>query len=83
MMENEDSFWVNLRGSHAPDTSYYPEPSRLIAISDIEGNFNALASFLQANKVVDLDLHWSFGTGHLVLVGDFVDRGNNVMHLTS
>jgi hypothetical protein len=27
------------------------------------------------SKVINSDLHWTFGNGHLVLVGDFVDRG--------
>ena len=34
---------------------------------------------LQATGVVDNKLNWSFGNGHLVLVGDFVDRGDMVM----
>ena len=50
----------------------------IVAISDIEGNFNGLVSFLINNKIIDDDFNWKFGVGHLVLVGDFVDRGNQV-----
>ena len=31
-----------------------------------------------AGKVIDTDLTWSFGDGHLVIVGDVFDRGPNV-----
>ena len=53
--------------------------SKIIAISDIEGNFNGFSSFLKAQKVIDENFHWTFGDGHLVLVGDFMDRGKNVL----
>ncbi|MBL0940904.1 MAG: metallophosphoesterase [Gemmatimonadaceae bacterium] len=47
----------------------------IIAISDIESGFGAFKQFLLANGVADAALNWKFGKGHLVLVGDFVDRG--------
>jgi hypothetical protein len=47
-------------------------------ISDIEGNFNGFYSFLLKNGVMDKDFNWTFKDGHLVLVGDFVDRGEYV-----
>jgi hypothetical protein len=56
----------------------YPAPGQLIAISDIEGNFGAFKKMLIANKVMNDDYQWTFGNGHLVLVGDFFDRGLNV-----
>jgi len=74
-----DRFSVQLRKKHKVPAHEYQQPSKLIAISDIEGNFNGFASFLQANKVIDENFQWIYGDGHLVLVGDFVDRGQNVM----
>jgi len=56
----------------------YPMPSKLIAVSDIEGNFEKLYKLLIANKVIDKNYNWSFGEGHLVIVGDLVDRGDYV-----
>lgn len=54
-------------------------PDKIVALSDIEGNFDGFSSFLMANKIMDADYNWIFGNGHLVLNGDFVDRGNNVV----
>ncbi len=52
--------------------------TRIMAISDIHGEFDALADFLKAAGVVDKTLHWSWGGGHLVVDGDVFDRGDQV-----
>ncbi|UII26724.1 metallophosphoesterase [Fulvivirga maritima] len=53
----------------------YSDDQQIIAISDIESGFKAFRDFLMHNKVIDEDLNWIFGKNHLVLNGDFVDRG--------
>jgi hypothetical protein len=57
------------------ERSIYDSVAEVIVISDIEGNFNALYNFLIANKVMDKNYNWIFGSGHVVFLGDFVDRG--------
>ncbi|WP_281233830.1 metallophosphoesterase [Flavobacterium gelatinilyticum] len=52
----------------------YDDKAKILAISDIESGFRTFRDFLIANKVIDKKLNWSFGNGHLVLLGDFVDR---------
>ena len=52
--------------------------NQILAISDIEGNYYAFTQLLIGNGVVDESLNWTFGTNHLVLVGDMVDRGSYV-----
>jgi len=56
----------------------YKDGNPIIAISDIEGGYLTFRNFLINNKVIDKNLHWTFGKGHLVLLGDFVDRGWSV-----
>ncbi|GAA4036049.1 hypothetical protein GCM10022409_21210 [Hymenobacter glaciei] len=75
---DRDSFSFYVRPAPAPPSPTCPLPARLLAISDIEGNFNALADLLQRNGVVDRQYNWTYGPGHLVLNGDFVDRGEAV-----
>lgn len=53
-------------------------PERLFVLSDIEGNFDAFRKLLQANKIVDDNLNWTFGKGRLVFAGDMFDRGLQV-----
>jgi hypothetical protein len=52
----------------------YDTPEKIIAISDIESNYKVFRDFLIANNVIDKNLNWTFGKGHLVLNGDFIDR---------
>ncbi len=75
---DQDSFSVMLRDRYPPDSTVCDMPEKLIALSDIEGNFNALAALLTANGVIDSSFNWTFGEGHLLLNGDFVDRGEEV-----
>lgn len=71
-------FSVFLKDSIFIEEEQYETPNKLIAISDIEGNFTGFFSFLLANKVIDKNADWIFGNGHLVLNGDFIDRGKEV-----
>lgn len=73
------SFEFALRKNlNIPPTEYDP-PGRLLAVSDIEGNFHALHQLLVGNGVMDEDFNWTFGDGHLVLLGDLFDRDINVL----
>jgi hypothetical protein len=51
---------------------------RIIAFSDIEGEFEAFRDLLIANQVMDEKYQWTFGKGHLVICGDLFDRGKDV-----
>jgi hypothetical protein len=56
----------------------YPSPSKMLVVSDIEGNFKGLQQLLVGTGVTDGHLQWQFDTGHLVFVGDMFDRGLQV-----
>lgn len=51
---------------------------KLAAISDIHGQFGNMKRLLQAHGIIDQELNWSFGDGHLVVTGDVLDRGEQV-----
>ncbi len=68
-------------GLPAPPASTWPMPQRLLAISDLEGNYQACLEFLKGNGVIDADERWSWGDGHLVFDGDIVDRGDQVTEI--
>lgn len=72
------TFKVELKKSISDEKTEYKMPAKLLILSDIEGNFAGFRKLLQANKVIDANLDWTFGEGHLVLAGDFVDRGSQV-----
>ena len=72
------TFKVKLQPSLNNEKSTYGKPKKLLAISDIEGEFAALRKLLQGNGVIDANYQWTYGDGRLVLIGDFVDRGTMV-----
>jgi hypothetical protein len=75
---DNDQFTFQLKDSITFEPNFYELPEKLIVISDIEGNFDGFSSFLINNGVIDKNFNWTFGNGHLLLNGDFVDRGENV-----
>jgi|JI6StandDraft_1071083.scaffolds.fasta_scaffold34075_4 hypothetical protein len=75
---DNDQFTFQLKDSITSEPNFYELPEKLIVISDIEGNFDSFSSFLINNGVIDKNFNWTFGNGHLLLNGDFVDRGENV-----
>ncbi len=68
-------FEFSLTGHIETPESSYSDNEKVLAISDIESGFKTFRDFLINNKVIDEKLEWLFGRGHLVLLGDFVDRG--------
>ena len=47
-------------------------------ITDVHGQYNQYLKQLKANGIIDKNLNWKFGRGHLVYLGDAFDRGDMV-----
>ena len=71
---DNSSFSFVLKDSLINEPYRYESVEKIIAISDIESKYKTLRDFLINNKVIDENLNWIFGNGHLVLNGDFIDR---------
>ena len=71
-------FTVQLKEHLKPEKTTYKEVSRIFVLSDIEGEYAALKGLLWAGGVMDQSFRWTFGKGHLVVVGDVFDRGSAV-----
>ncbi len=57
----------------------YDSPSRIFVMGDIHGQYERMIEMLKSGGVIDEDLNWSYGDGHLVFMGDILDRGDGVM----
>jgi hypothetical protein len=55
--------------------------SRIAALSDIHGQYDTAVRLMSQNGVIDGAGNWDFGDGHLVVVGDIFDRGDQVTEL--
>ena len=76
--EDGKTFPVHLKAKMQNERSMFKKASKLFVVSDIEGNFAGFRRLLQAGGVIDSNFNWTFGDGHLVLIGDFFDRGYQV-----
>ncbi len=74
-VDDKDFFTFKLKKELTNEESVYEMPEKLIAISDIEGQYGAFKQFLIGNGVMNAKYEWTYGKGHLVTVGDFFDRG--------
>ncbi|RDZ27539.1 metallophosphoesterase [Lysobacter silvisoli] len=51
---------------------------RIVALSDIHGQYQVMRRLLRAHGVIDGNDHWALGRDHLVVTGDVFDRGPQV-----
>lgn len=51
---------------------------RLLAVSDVHGQFDLLVRLLRKHRLIDRRLRWRGGADTLVVVGDMLDRGPKV-----
>jgi len=61
-----------------PQKSRYENVENIAALSDIHGQYNLAVEILKNNGIIDRNLDWNFGKGHLVIVGDVFDRGPKI-----
>jgi len=78
--ETKDSFYITLRDPSVNERlkSVYPASNSIIIIADIEGNFNAFYSLLVSHAIMSTNFEWTFGDKDLVILGDAMDKGQNV-----
>lgn len=57
----------------------YKQPNKMLVISDPHGNIDAFISILKAQEIINDEYKWVFGKGHLVIIGDVFDRGDDVL----
>ena len=53
----------------------FAQSSRVVAIGDIHGDFDAFVGILGQARLIDPAQRWSGGNATLVQTGDFLDRG--------
>lgn len=56
----------------------FKDVDRIVAISDIHGQYKVFVKILREYQIIDEHNNWSFGKGHLIIVGDIFDRGPQV-----
>jgi len=74
-------FEVDIKHGHSPTAGALSKVDTVFVTSDIEGNYRAFVSLLEGNRVIDSAKNWIYNDNHLVLIGDMVDRGDQVLQV--
>ena len=70
--------WLKKDKSPIDYKQEYKNVNKIITLSDIHGQYKLFVKILREYDVIDKNNNWSFGNGHLVIVGDIFDRGSQV-----
>ena len=73
-----DARYVKRDAVFRPGPADFSGVGKLVAISDIHGQYELMAELLRTHGVIDDAGDWAFGDGHLVVNGDIFDRGDGV-----
>jgi len=57
---------------------YYHGIEKILVLGDVHGGYDSLLKFLINNNVINSQLQWTWGEGHVVFLGDIFDRGDRV-----
>ena len=76
--KSNDRFEFRLQDMLSVEPDEYAASDKMLVLSDIEGDFEAFKMMLIGGKVIDKNFQWTYGDGHLVLLGDYFDRGLQV-----
>lgn len=76
-LDGDTSTYVIYKEKEKPPSSYNGV-KKILAIGDVHGGYDSLVHFLKIHKVINGQLNWAWGDGHLVFMGDIFDRGEKV-----
>ncbi|WP_299793727.1 metallophosphoesterase [uncultured Shewanella sp.] len=64
--------------AHDISADTYSNIKKIVALSDVHGQYDILLTLLRKQHIIDEDNNWAFGDGHMVMTGDMFDRGHQV-----
>ena len=70
--------WLSENSDPIDHKQEFKDVDKIIAISDIHGQYKLFVKLLREYNIIDKDNNWSFGNGNLIIVGDIFDRGPQV-----
>jgi hypothetical protein len=74
----ELDFQQKIFKNHTVSQSEYDDVEKFFALSDIHGQYDIFVQILQNNNIIDSAKNWIWDNGHLIILGDVLDRGSQV-----
>lgn len=70
-----------IRRDYKPEAEIYSDIDSILIIGDIHGDLLKVGGILMNSGVINNDLSWNWGKGHVIFIGDIFDRGDNVTEI--
>jgi hypothetical protein len=78
---NRDPGKYIIRKKYSPQMATYTGIDSVFVMGDLHGNYFETLKVLVNSGIVNSNLEWTWGNGHLIFIGDIFDRGNEVTEL--
>ncbi len=75
-IDKESVYTIYINNEEYPDM--FSGVENIFAVNDIHGNYKEFIKLLSKNGIINENLNWKWGRGHLVIIGDVFDRGEQV-----
>lgn len=75
---NDQNKTYPLKADFTPEPGTFECSGKIMACGDVHGEYDLLVKRLSGASVIDENLSWTWGKGHLVFCGDVFDRGDQV-----
>lgn len=70
---------LRLKNELSNEPAEFSPPKRMFVMSGMEGDFHAFCQFLLKRKIMNKYLQWTFDEGHLVILGDRFEDGQQAV----
>jgi Calcineurin-like phosphoesterase. len=74
---DKNKYWLR-RGNYPIQKAEFENVKKILVVGDVHGEYDILIRLLKGAKVIDEELNWIWGDGHVVFIGDIFDRGDKV-----
>lgn len=74
---DKNRYWLR-KGDYPVQKAEFENVKKILVVGDVHGEYDALIKLLKGAKVVNEELNWLWGDGHVVFIGDIFDRGDKV-----
>lgn len=70
---------LRLKNELSNEPAEFSRPKRMFVMSDMEGDFHTFCQLLLKRKIINKYLQWTFDDGHLVIMGDRFEEGQQAI----
>lgn len=76
LQDSTETYIIPQQFESPPDN--YSNVGKIFVVSDVHGQYEIFKELLKSNDVINQNNSWTWGNGHLVILGDVLDKGEYI-----